>query len=164
MKPDFLLFAENLVRDMSWPECAGYRFCAVLVLNGKPIGIGYNDSLTPSLVQHPFEYLNKNHKPNKTKKIGLHAEIAALINARKHKRLDLTGCNMFVSRLMLDDKTGNSVPGLAAPCPMCQQILYAAGIKKVFYSTNKDFGVLKLNSINPEPLTLRKRGSLFGVR
>lgn len=54
---------------------------------------------------------------------SLHAEVAAIINART----DVRGCSIMVAR----HNSGNS-----KPCRACLAAIKAAGIKKLFYTEN----------------------------
>jgi deoxycytidylate deaminase len=65
-----------------------------------------------------------------------HAEFAALIGNYKY---DLAGASIYVVRL------SNRGPGLtmAKPCKHCQEVIQAAGIRKVYY-TNYEGNVERL--------------------
>jgi deoxycytidylate deaminase len=118
----------------------------VVVLNGKPVGVGYNDFNTISSLQKPYEFLNKNKKPNKTKVIGLHAEIAAILDAKRRKCVDISGAKIYVARVLkTTDMFGHQSLGMARPCAMCQQLLVNARIKKAIYTiTDEECGILRL--------------------
>lgn len=58
---------------------------------------------------------------------SIHAEVAAL-RTMKYKA---KGCTAYVARIMRSGSTG-----LAKPCPNCSILLYDAGIKRVYFTTN----------------------------
>lgn len=93
-----------------------YKMGAVIV-NKKPVSVGCN--LTKS---HPT-YANGEES------FSIHAEIKAIISCPRSK---LQGAEIWVYR---EDKEGN--PAMAKPCLICQKYIIEAGIKKVYYTTEK---------------------------
>jgi tRNA(Arg) A34 adenosine deaminase TadA len=82
---------------------------------GRVLAIGKN-SYTKT---HPMMVLHAN-KVGRPQKIFLHAEIHAIVRCK-----DLSKAHKIV--VMRFDKKGN--PMNAAPCPVCQSAIEAAGIK-----------------------------------
>ena len=68
-----------------------------------------------------------------------HAELGAIKQVRR--KIDLRGAKMYVLRVQRDHCT----LALARPCPSCQELLLAYGIKKVIYTISaSEYGVLNL--------------------
>ena len=90
--------------------------------SGKEISRGMNSGSKT----HP---LQARHAVSKHlhHKIFLHAEISALVKARKKVH------TIIVARTMQDENKF----GLSKPCPICIQAMIEAGVQKVFY-TNDD--------------------------
>lgn len=93
-----------------------HKIGAVLLIKGKPCGVGFN-----SKKSHP---LMKKYSEHKT----LHAEISALLSFRYK---DLKGATMVVYR---EARNGN--PAMSRPCSTCQRILADFGIRDYIYSTD----------------------------
>ena len=99
----------NIAKKQALRSSHTYKLGAVIFKHGKPIAKGYNKT-----------------KRGLSKDYGhwegsLHAEIAALINART----DVKGSSILVAR---------STGGLARPCNECMAALKEAGIKWVYYT------------------------------
>lgn len=107
--PGFFKLAKHISQLSTHNRC---HLGAVIVSNGKPIGVGFNKGKS-----NP-------HAPY----CGLHAEISAIRNSG---RTDLKGCTIFVYR-----ETKRGVIAIAKPCKNCEQILKSMFIKRVFYTTN----------------------------
>jgi tRNA(Arg) A34 adenosine deaminase TadA len=86
-----------------------YQLAAVIFDGREIIGIGYNKMLRSKVAPY-----------------SIHAEVSAIRWAiKKHGADRLDGCDMYVYR----------APGnLARPCPCCQTIIEAMGIRRVFFS------------------------------
>jgi deoxycytidylate deaminase len=67
----------------------------------------------------------------------LHAEVGALVNARRY---DVQGCDIFVGRY---DRRGNLAD--CKPCPACERGLRNSGISRCYF-TNQD-GVNKIEFV-----------------
>lgn len=82
---------------------------------------------------HPMqaEYAEKSGRDNK---IYLHAEIAALVRAKKKPYA------IYVAR-----KFKNEEFALAKPCPVCRLALKEAGIKKIVYTTDEGTITIELS-------------------
>lgn len=84
---------------------------------GRVLSIGQNSYIKTHPLQARHAKLTGN--PHR---IFLHAEIAAITRCRDISRAD----RMLITRY---DRNGN--PALAAPCPVCQSAIRAAGIQYV---------------------------------
>ena len=94
-----------------------YRLGAVIVKNGRVLSTGVNE------LRYTSAHIPKKHITS------LHAEQAAIVRLLRH--LDkLAGATLYVSRV---DREGRS--RMARPCKMCQDLITAVGIKKVFFTT-----------------------------
>lgn len=89
-----------------------YQVGAAIFVGNKLISIGWNEDKTDPKQRSIFRWR--------------HAETAALVGTRKS---DLTKATMYVVRVT---KTG--MLRIARPCPDCQRILRAAGIRRVVYT------------------------------
>lgn len=96
----------------------------ILDKRGRIISTGFNKQKT-----HPLQA--KYAPPEKQ---FLHAEIAALVAARKD------GHTIVVARRRKDGHVG-----LAKPCPICAMAIADAGIKEVVYTVDDDtYSVMRL--------------------
>ena len=84
---------------------------------GRVLSIGQNSYIKT----HPLQALHA-QRTGHPHRIFLHAEVSAITRCRNLKR----AYRMLVTRY---DSQGN--PALAAPCPVCQSAILAAGIKIV---------------------------------
>ncbi len=65
-------------------------------------------------------------------KLSVHAEEAAILKLLKSRRQSsLVGADLYVTRF-----TPGGRIGLAKPCDMCQALIQAVGIRRVFFTTN----------------------------
>lgn len=108
--PSFFRLAENASKHSTHPN---FHLGAVLVVNGHPISVGYNQG--------------KTHPDGRFK--GLHAEISALKTSGK---FSIKGCSIFVYR-----KKRNGEIGSARPCSHCMERLKSFGVKLIYYSTEE---------------------------
>jgi len=107
-----------------------YNLCAVIVRGGKVLSIGFNRRGWNGLSEF---YKAQDHA------CTIHAEIDAIVSKRKKIRFE--GAKVYVARVRADGTVGN-----ARPCPMCQAVLTAYGIKKALYTLSSvEYGVIKLN-------------------
>jgi deoxycytidylate deaminase len=106
--PSFFRLAENASKYSTHYQ---FHLGAVLVVNGHPISVGYNQG--------------KSHPDGRFK--GLHAEVAALKTSGKTR---IKGSSIFVYR----QKANGSI-GLAKSCPHCMEKMREFGVKLVYYST-----------------------------
>jgi deoxycytidylate deaminase len=108
--PSFFRLAENASKYSTHYQ---FHLGAVLVVNGHPISVGYNQG--------------KSHPDGRFK--GLHAEVAAMKTSGKTK---IKGSSMFVYR----QKRNGSVGG-SHPCVDCMKRLKEFGVKLIYYSTEE---------------------------
>jgi deoxycytidylate deaminase len=94
-----------------------YKLGAVLARGRKVLGVGFNDPL-------------KTHPSSNTYGQKIHAELAAIINAR----CDLNGATLYVFR-----SGKNERPLLSKPCLHCQALIEREGIKTVVFTINDGF-------------------------
>jgi deoxycytidylate deaminase len=91
-----------------------FQLGCVIVKNNKVIGAGWNTT--------------KTHTKSPQKYKTLHAEMSALFSAKK---APVKGAEAYVFRILK-----NGEYALAKPCPICENMLKLAGIKKVHYTTD----------------------------
>lgn len=94
-----------------------YKLGAVVANGRKVLGFGANDVV-------------KTHPKSNTRFQKIHAELAAMLNARA----DLRGTTLYVYR-----SGKNERPLLSKPCKHCQALIEKEGIKYVVYSTERGF-------------------------
>jgi deoxycytidylate deaminase len=94
-----------------------FKLSACIVLKKTILSIGHN-YLTKT---HP---MIRKYDPYKT----LHAELDAIIKVKNKEQL--RGATIYIYR---EDRQGKKA--LAKPCPVCQKIIKAFGIKKMEYTT-----------------------------
>lgn len=92
--------------------------------NGKTVATGVNANLNDPRL---FAGNIRADRGRLGKGISIHAEIAALREARK---IDLEGATIYISRSALRD----GAPLMSKPCANCQKYLKEAGVKKVYYT------------------------------
>lgn len=90
-----------------------FRLGAVVAKGREILGVGANDTV-------------KTHPRSTTPNNKIHAELAAIINART----DLRGATLYVFRSGFRER-----PLLAKPCKHCQALIKKEGIEFVCYST-----------------------------
>ena len=109
----------TLAKNVSKLSSHRFKMGAVLVKNGTPISVGYNQ--VKSNPRAPI--------------CGLHAEAQAIRSSGKDS---VPGGIMFVYREMQPkSRNPQKIPALAKPCPHCMKELQEFGIKKVYYTTNE---------------------------
>lgn len=107
---------------------------AMIVSGGRVLSVGYNSRANSGLQER---YKTNPHCNS------IHAEVDAVINVRR--KIDLTGSKIIVVRRLKYDTDMNPYLALAKPCPMCQAVLYAYGIKKAIYTiNNNEYGVMRV--------------------
>lgn len=104
----FLMRALELAHDSDH----NFKHGAVLVKSGKVLSEGMN-------------------KYSKIPVPGI-GSIHAEHNAIKSCKKDLKGCSIYIARL------ASYGPAMSKPCPRCQILLKNVGIKRVFYTNEKD--------------------------
>ena len=87
------------------------------------------DKKTGDIVSQGYNCNLKNH----TRVSSLHAEIAAICNAKKHV-INGNECDMYIVRL---GKNGNGNLRYSKPCPRCSFVIQTqTRIRHVYYSVN----------------------------
>lgn len=133
-----------MAREHEYDPSMDYRLCALIVSGGNIVSSGFNKRGGSQLQ----EYYRTTDRA-----ISVHAEVDAILRARR--KIDMTGSKIYVVRLLRTDRHGKPVYGMARPCEMCSDVLYAYGIKRAVYSVDSNtYGVT--NIVNPN--TLYKRG------
>lgn len=98
-------------------DLVNHRHGCVIVSNrGKIISEGYN---------------------YRWKEMSIHAEVSAISQIHKKKKIDLSNCTMYVVRIGTD-RMGNPLK-YSKPCENCTHAILKSGLRKVFYSTNYEF-------------------------
>lgn len=112
-KRDFthLRTAQLIARESDAPN---FKMGAVIASGKKMLGLGHNN-------------VTKTHPASNTPYSHIHAELAAMLNART----DLTGTTLYVFRGGKNDR-----PLISKPCKHCQALIAKAGIKTVIFSVN----------------------------
>jgi deoxycytidylate deaminase len=95
-----------------------YQVGAVVFNKGRIISVGYNSTKTHTKLMKYFSHAT------------LHAECDAVLHCPNPDALD--GASMIVYRTKK-----NGSPAMSKPCPMCRQIMFEYGIKKVYWSTDQ---------------------------
>ena len=103
-------------------EVLSLHACAI-VRGGKLLSLEVNMPKRNSFVRHYRHHDAAN----------LHSECAAVLAVRN--KIDLTHAKMYVLRLKKQDNT----MAMSKPCPMCQAVIIAYGIKRVYYSTSEGY-------------------------
>ncbi len=107
---------------------------AMIVSGGRVLSVGYNSRASSGLQER---YKTNPHCNS------IHAEVDAVLNVRR--KVDLRGSKIIVVRRLRADNEYNMALAMAKPCPMCQAVLYAYGIKKALYTINtNEYGVMKV--------------------
>lgn len=93
-----------------------HKLGAVVVDKSRVISVGFNKLKTSPRSPHGWNQI--------------HAEMSAIFKSRS----DLTNCSIYVYRETKDGSIAES-----KPCPACMEVIRAAGIKKIYYCTNKGY-------------------------
>ena len=106
--------AQFIARESDAPN---FKMGAVIASGKKLLGLGHNN-------------VTKTHPASNTPYSHIHAELAAMLNART----DLTGTTLYVFRGGKEER-----PLMSKPCKHCQALIRKAGIKTVVYSIKDGF-------------------------
>lgn len=97
-----------------------HRLGAVIVKGGRVLSVGTN----------AIRYTK--YLPNRKYPESVHAEEAAIVRLLQSRRQDdLVGADIYVCRV-----NRNGQPRLARPCPSCEALIHAVGIRNVYWTTN----------------------------
>lgn len=114
--------------EKDYGDLIDYHLCAIIVRGGSVISVGFNKHNTNAFVEH---YADIARGRGRDFCLSTHAEQDAILKARN--KVDLRGCKIFVARrLRLNGK-----PGMARPCPICENALNSYGIRKAYYTINE---------------------------
>jgi deoxycytidylate deaminase len=127
--PKFFAYARTAAMCSAGVSRGLFRHGAVLVRRNTVISAGFNQYKThPNLVIN----ITLDYTPY------LHAESHCLF---KYGLDNSSGCDMYVIRLKRD----NSI-GLSKPCENCHFFIREANLRKVYYTTNNGYKVLRTSS------------------
>ena len=103
---------------------------AVIVKNGKVVGVGFNKTFGyDKLIKYAGKVVR-----------SIHAELMAIL----HADTDLEGAEIFVVSRKKDGKYR-----LSKPCSVCMAVIIEKGIKRVYFTTNEqDIRVIDLRKFN----------------
>ena len=141
----YLQMALKRAANHEYDPSADYHLCALIVRGGSVISVGYNRRSTNAFVEH---YTDQVRGGGRGYSLSTHAEMDAVAQARD--KTDLTGCKIYVARRRMDGEIG-----LARPCEICQTVLWSYGIRKAYYTIDKEnFGVMKIVKHNISDLVI----------
>lgn len=124
----YLRIAMQYANEKDYGDQIDYHLCAIIVRGGSVISVGYNKHNTNAFVEH---YADIARGRGRDFCLSTHAEQDAILKARN--KVDLRGTKIFVARrLRLNGK-----PGMARPCPICENALNSYGIRKAYYTINE---------------------------
>lgn len=130
--------AIKLAKAHDYDEGLEYHLCAMIVRGGNIISVGFNKHNTNGFVEH---YADQVKGSGRNYCLSTHAEADSILKARK--KTDLNGCKIFVIRLR--PSGAKEEVGLARPCKICENILYAYGIKRAYYTIDDyNYGVMRI--------------------
>lgn len=125
----YLRLAMQYATDKDYDNQIDYHLCAIIVRGGSIISVGYNKHNTNAFVEH---YADITRGRGRDFCLSTHAEQDAILKARN--KVNLRGCKIFVARRLKKD----GQPGMARPCPICENVLYQYGIRKAYYTINEN--------------------------
>lgn len=125
----YLRLAMQYAEDNKYADGIDYHLCAIIVRGGSVISVGYNKLNTNAFVEH---YADIARGRGRDWCLSTHAEQDAILKARS--KVNLRGCKIFVSRR----KKIDGGPGMARPCPICENALASYGIRKAYYTINEN--------------------------
>ena len=103
-----------------------FIFAKIVSRNFKPLSFGFNSYKRGSALQARFA-----KRCGFADKLYTHAEVDAIRKLRPNQLEKAYA--ILVYRF-----DGNGNPALAKPCKVCQSVIKAAGIKKIYYTTSED--------------------------
>ncbi len=112
------------------------RVGCVAVINGRVVATGFSQHRTHPMQQYYNRYRDFDGQANVAHK--LHGE-AAMLFTHRHLRIDWSKADVYVYRLCR-----SRAHGLAKPCAACEMALRAAGVRKIFYTTDTGFELLRI--------------------
>jgi deoxycytidylate deaminase len=128
--------ALELASNNCYDAHVDYHLSAIIVSGGSIISCGFNKGATNSFVEHYADRV----RGKRNFCLSTHAEMDAVLKVRS--KTDLTGCKIFVARKRKD----NGLPGMAKPCPICEEVLLSYGIKRAYYTIDENnYGIMKIS-------------------
>lgn len=136
--PRYLTQAIRLLHERRPDPILRFPLAAVVELNGSIIGRGVNFSeALPWSKRMRYEAYALDAHPF----CNTHAEMAAL-NDAVNRSNTVQGAKIYVARMTV----GKSL-ALSRPCVICQAILYRYGIRKAYYTIDKNtYGLMKIKA------------------
>lgn len=113
MKQRFFSLAKELSKHSDHKI---HKHGAVVVNKSRVISVGFNKLKTTPRSPHTYKQI--------------HAEMAAIFSSRAN----LDGCSIYIFR-----ETKDGCMAESKPCSACMQVIRAAGIKRIFYSTKDGY-------------------------
>ncbi len=114
------------------------RLGCVITYKNKILSVGWNLQDKEHPLQKQYNKYRNYDPEASTSRNTIHAECHALIRT-KNLDVDWSKANIFVYRIKKDGSKG-----LAKPCPACEAMIKAKGIKNIFYSTENGYGYEKI--------------------
>lgn len=125
----YLRLAMQYATDNRYDHAADYHLAAIIIRGGSVISVGFNKVNTNAFVEH---YTDLARGRGRDFCLSTHAEQDAILKARG--KVNLRGCKIFVARRKKIDGS----PGMARPCPICENALQSYGIRKAYYTINEE--------------------------
>lgn len=136
----YLQKAIKLAREHDYDEFVEYQLCAVIARGGNVVSVGFNHSKTNGFVEH---YTDQIVGPDRGYSMSTHAEMDAVLSVRA--KTDLRGCKIYVARVRPPGNLDGDTLGMARPCSICQNVLWAYGIQRAYYTIDdNNYGVMKI--------------------
>ena len=117
--------AERMAQQSTYPQ---FKHGAVLVKGSAVINVSCN--------KNGFNSFGARFRKKEQGKATLHAELGAILNVERSKTESATVYVIRVNRM--------GEQRLSKPCHMCEAAMKHCGVKKVVYSTNGGYEVMKL--------------------
>ena len=118
----YLRLAMQYATDNRYDHAADYHLAAIIIRGGSVISVGFNKVNTNAFVEH---YTDLARGRGRDFCLSTHAEQDAILKARG--KVNLRGCKIF-----------DGSPGMARPCPICENALKSYGIRKAYYTINEE--------------------------
>ena len=121
----YIDLAERMAQQSTYPS---FRHGATLIKGSTVVNASCN--------KNGFNSFGARFRKKSQGKATLHAELGAVLNVERSKT---EGATIFVVRV-----NNSGEQRLSKPCHMCESAMRHCGIKKVIYSTNNGYKVMKL--------------------
>lgn len=144
----FLKMAFQNAMDHDYKDL-DFNLCAIIVRGGSVMSVGFNKRGKNSFVEHYTDLA----KAKGDWRVSTHAEMDAVLQVRS--KIDLSGAKIFVVRKHLDFSKCDSKLAMSRPCVICEQVLLAYGIKKVYYTIDDNhYGVMTPGKVKDKIIRL----------